>query len=223
MPILRKKGTMEIKKFVKRLMVYGSKKYGLLYDRWVIVGVRGIDFNNGIVKTNNDAINEYNDALFLIRTINRSLEFKVYSCTIDPGRYWLNQPMNPAGTARIIEGIYKYKLGMHRGHKALNQYAKVTVNRYSPHQNAKPWVKWKDEPFSLTQTGFFAIDIHAKSSSSKFVEMASAGCTVLNSTWTDPPWSEFYSTIEKAILDHSQAYICYCVVDQSSASSILSN
>ncbi|TGL36792.1 hypothetical protein EHQ52_02635 [Leptospira koniambonensis] len=222
MPILRKKGTMDTKKFVKRLMAYGSKKYGLLYDRWVIIGVRGIDFKDGIVKANNDAINEYNDALFLIRTVNKSLEFKTYSCTIDPGRYWLNKPMNPAGTARVAEGIYKYKLGMHRGHKAFNQYAKVTVNRYAPHQNTKPWFKWKDESSVVTQTGFFAIDIHAKSSSSKFVEMASAGCTVLNSTWTDPSWLEFYSTIEKAISAHSQAYICYCVLDQSTAATILS-
>ncbi|MGJ4748371.1 hypothetical protein ACQV5M_18560 [Leptospira sp. SA-E8] len=213
---------MGTKKFVKRLMAYGSKKYGLLYDRWVIVGVRGIDIKDGIVKANNDAINEYNDALFLIRAVNRSLEFKVYSCTIDPGRYWLNQPMNPAGTARIVEGIYKYKLGMHRGHKAFNQYANVTVNRYVPHQNAKPWFKWKDESISVTQTGFFAIDIHAKSGTSKFVEMASAGCTVLNSTWTDAPWLEFYTTLENAISAHLQAYVCYCVLDQSTAVIILS-
>ncbi|WP_367898822.1 hypothetical protein AB3N61_06605 [Leptospira sp. WS58.C1] len=213
---------MDTKKFVKRLMAYGSKKYGLLYDRWVIFGVRGINFKNGIIEANNDAINEYNDALFLIRIVNKSLEFKVYSCTIDPGRYWLNQPMNPAGTARIAEGVYKYKLGMHKGHKALNQYAKVTVNRYAPHQNAKPWFKWKDESFSVSQTGFFAINIHAKSGSSKFVEMASAGCTVLNATWTDQAWLEFYATIESAISTHSQGYICYCVLDQSVAVSILS-
>ncbi|PJZ49210.1 hypothetical protein [Leptospira saintgironsiae] len=212
---------MDNKKFIKELMRYGTEKYGLLYDRWVIFGVRGIDFLKEIL-VNNDAINEYNDAIFLVKNPNNGvLEYKTYSATIDPGRYWLVNPMNPSGTARIVEGIYKYKLGMHRGHKALNQYAKVTVNRYAIHQGSEPWFRWKDETPAVTQTDFFAIDIHAKGSSSKFVEMASAGCTVINSTWTDTGWRDFYSTVEAAL--SLRQYICYCVLDQSSAISILNS
>ncbi|TGK04161.1 hypothetical protein [Leptospira langatensis] len=198
-------------------MKYGEEKYGLLYNRWVLFGVRGISSEEGSVNLNNDAINEYNDALFLIRNLNGSLECKTYVCTIDPGRYWLNHPMNPNGTARIAEGVYKYTLGIHRGHKALTQYAKVTVNRYAIHGAGKPWFQWKSESPSMKDTGFFAIDIHAKSSTSKYVEMASAGCTVLNSTWTDEPWKEFYSIVDEAISSRLQPYLCYCVLNQDSA------
>lgn len=211
---------MDQKKFINSLMKYGTEKYGLIYDRWVIFGVRGVDFEKEVI-ANNDAINEYNDAIFLVRKASNGLEYKIFSCTIDPGKYWLLNPMNSNGTARIVEGIYKYKLGMHRGYKALNQYTKVTVNRYAVHKGGQPWFQWKDESPVMTQTDFFAIDIHAKSSSSKFVEQASAGCTVINSTWTDSPWKNFYSTVEESL--SSKPYICYCVLDQSSAISIFNS
>lgn len=205
-----------------KLMKYGTDKYGLEYEGWVIFGARGITTeNNDDISSNNDDINEYNDALYLIRSVGGKPEYKSYVCTIDPGLYWLQHPMNVNGTARIAQGIYKYKVGIHRGHQALTQYSKVTVNRYEPHSSDKPWFQWKDEPIAGKQTDFLAVDIHAKSSTSKFVDKASAGCTVINSTWTDPPWKDFFSTVETYLATEHKPYICYCVLDQDTAISLI--
>src|SRR5256885_1739574 len=41
----------------------------------------------------------------------------IFPATTDPGTYWLLSPMNPQGTAILMQGQYKgaYQIGLHRG------------------------------------------------------------------------------------------------------------
>ena len=63
-----------------------------------------------------------------------------WRATTEPGRYFTEHPVNPAGTARIEFGQYQaWPVGMHRGdHEALVQRGKVGLPRpqqgYDPHR-----------------------------------------------------------------------------------------
>lgn len=48
---------------------------------------------------------------------------KQWKATTDPGLYWLNNPMRKEGTAIMIPDQYlgAYKLGLHKGYRALEQ------------------------------------------------------------------------------------------------------
>jgi hypothetical protein len=54
-----------------------------------------------------------------------------WRATTEPGAYYTEHPVNPAGAARIEFGQYQaWRVGMHRGdHEALVQRSKVTVCR----------------------------------------------------------------------------------------------
>lgn len=99
---------------------------------------------------------------------------KVFKATTLPGRYWLENLMNPKGTAILQLGYYRdaYKLGFHKGKEALVQVAPVTVYR-DVILNGKA-----DLADDTVETGMFAINIHRAGFFSKYVGKWSAGCQV---------------------------------------------
>jgi hypothetical protein len=100
-----------------------------------------------------------------------------FPITSDPGTYWLENPMNPKGTAILKQGQYKdaYKVGLHQGkYKALKQAKPVTVLRQYDRKNELDFLNGKSD------TGMHGINIHRANSSgtTKTINKYSAGCQV---------------------------------------------
>ncbi|EQA43687.1 hypothetical protein LEP1GSC050_1341 [Leptospira broomii serovar Hurstbridge str. 5399] len=217
---------MNLPDLASKLIEYESRTYHDqsgkpiidLDNKFVIFGIRGYTLPNNLLTKNDDKINVYNDSLILLRKTSQ-LECHSYNATLDPGLTWLRMAMNPLGTARLKEGLYKYKIGIHRGHPALNQDSQVTVQRYKEHSDQSPWVSWKEEKPSVFQTGWFGIDIHAKSTPSEEVNAASAGCSVIDSTWDGALWKEFFGFIHS--VKATQSFYYYCVLDQATVDGLV--
>jgi hypothetical protein len=96
-------------------------------------------------------------------------------CTTDPGYFYLNKPINHIGTAILVGGSYKYKVGLHRNqYKALVQNSSVTVIRDADRNNVIDWAAKKE-------TGWYGINIHRAnvSNNAQNIENHSAGCQVI--------------------------------------------
>jgi hypothetical protein len=116
-----------------------------------------------------------------------------FSCTTDPGLYWLQHPMNVDGCAIMKEGHYPdvYKVGLHRGYKALQQIGNIHYVRDNNKDAVLDFEKGKDF------VGVFATNIHHASipEGSAIVDKWSAGCQVINKGW-----NEFIELCEKSKL-----------------------
>jgi hypothetical protein len=104
-----------------------------------------------------------------------------FSATTDPGQFWLLNPMNVKGCAIMKEGHYPnaYKIGLHKGYKALQQVNKITFFRDN---NLDATLDFKN---SLEIHDLIGANIHRASSvyTSTLVDKWSAGCQVINKNW----------------------------------------
>jgi hypothetical protein len=118
---------------------------------------------------------------------------KSWEATVDPGKYWLNKPMNQDGTAILVPDQYRgaYKIGFHRGYRALIQYKDVRVYRDN-NKNSKTEMDEK-----TIQEGMFHINIHRSSpyGESYLVEKWSAGCQVFKKL---EDYNEFMGLVKKS-------------------------
>lgn len=143
-----------------------------IYDRPYELNIIGI-------RSSSTVSNKFDDVLHVCyATQTGTWHQHIYPCTTDPGTYFLNHPMNKAGTALLKHGQYigAYQLGLHRGkYKALVQRKPVTV--YRSKNNSKDI----DSKTANIQTGYFGINIHHASGSgtSEDVNRWSAGCQVI--------------------------------------------
>jgi hypothetical protein len=100
-----------------------------------------------------------------------------------PFRNWYvaanpNSSINPKGLAILQPGKYSYKVGNHKGYKALVQDGSVTVQRYIPVLDPKD-AKFTTYSPGNAESGKFGINIHkAGSSGSERIDSYSAGCLV---------------------------------------------
>lgn len=104
-------------------------------------------------------------------------EHFAWKATTDPGTYWLNNPMQPQGTAILAQGNYPqaYSLGMHRGkYLALVQAKPVKIIRDYDRDATLDFLNGN------AFTGYFGINIHhAKGEgTTDRVDRYSAGCQV---------------------------------------------
>jgi hypothetical protein len=118
-----------------------------------------------------DSINVY------YKTSTGNWQLHSFAATTDPGTYWLENPLNPQGTAILKEGQYvsSYAIGMHRGkYEALVQVRPVTVLRDYDRNAVLYFLNGKAD------TGFFGINIHHAQAegTTKTVDKFSAGCQV---------------------------------------------
>ena len=133
-----------------------------------IIGIRSV----------NTVPNRFDDEIhvFFKNNGNQWVHY-IFPATTDPGTYWLKNPLNPQGTAILLQGQYQnsYQIGLHRGkYYALVQSKPVTVlrdydrNAILDFNNGKP------------ETGMFGINIHHASvnGTTKTVDNYSAGCQV---------------------------------------------
>lgn len=104
--------------------------------------------------------------------------YHIFRGTTDPGQFWLDNLMNPQGTAFLKNGQYEnaYAIGYHRGiYEALVQVKEVTVIRNYDRRGL----------FSLVETGLedkgmFGINVHraSQTGTTKTIDKYSAGCIV---------------------------------------------
>lgn len=151
---------------------YIAEKHNADLNKYTILGLRGMTLEDGFITGNQNKNNEWNDAIVIIG----KNKFLPHIGTVDPGNYWLQNPMNKDGTARIEPGDFIVTEGLHRGKRALIQYSDVTVRR---DEN-------KDKVFDNNDrlyTGKFAINVHFSSDLS-VVGTDSAGCIVFRYLWS---------------------------------------
>jgi hypothetical protein len=103
-----------------------------------------------------------------------------FPATTDPGTYWLQNPMNPQGTAILKQGQYigSHAMGMHRGkYLALVQQRPLTVMRDYDRNAILDFNNGREDK------GLFGINIHRaqETGTTKTVDHYSAGCQVFAS------------------------------------------
>lgn len=129
-----------------------------------------------------------------------------FSCTTDPGLFWLEHPITVEGCAIMKEGNYKdvYKIGLHKGYKALVQIGNIHYVRDNNKDGVLDFDKGKDF------FGVFATNIHhaAMPENSVIVEKWSAGCQVINKGW-----NEFIELCDKSKLITGRNLFSYTLIN----------
>jgi hypothetical protein len=134
-----------------------------------IIGVRSI----------NNKPNQFDDTIHVLyKRQDGQWISNSFAATTDPGTYWLQHLMNPAGTAILKPGQYKnsHRIGVHRGkYQALVQQNPVTVLRDTNKDAVVDYNSTKE------QIGVFGINIHRASVKgvTTFINNHSAGCQVI--------------------------------------------
>jgi len=106
------------------------------------------------------------------------LQGKVAPATTDPSTYFLQSPLNSAGTAILKSGQYKnaYKIGTHKGkYEALVQTGAPVTTIRDNDRNA--YINY----FAITTSGYYGINIHRASrgkNNAAYIDKDSAGCQV---------------------------------------------
>jgi hypothetical protein len=144
-----------------------------IYTRPYELNIVGIRADSTIPNRFDDEIH-----VFFKNNANQLIHY-IFPATTDPGTYWLKSPMNPQGTAILMQGQYKqaYQVGLHRGkYYALVQRSPITVMRDYDRNAILDFHNGKLE------TGLFGINIHRASinGTTKTVDNYSAGCQVFS-------------------------------------------
>lgn len=128
------------------------------------------------IRSNDEDTSKFNDVLLMFyQNKDKSWTIHTYKITTDPSNINLKNPINVNGTAILKEGQYKgaFKIGLHKGYKALVQNVPFTVIR-DLNKDGKINLKGR------TETGMFGINLHRASINGENEEVGlySAGCQV---------------------------------------------
>lgn len=127
---------------------------------------------------------------------------EIMEATTDPGVKYLENPMNSKGCAILCEGWHRrlWKLGLHKGYKALQQYSTCKVYRDN-NKDSHP-----DLNNSTIEEGMFGINLHHANANpgvlSPVVSTWSGGCIVIRRI---EDWNDFISVAQKCY-NHGQRY-----------------
>ena len=150
---------------------------------------KGHDLNIVGIRTKDMTANCFNDWITAFYLFQDAWSFFAFPATTDPGTFYRLNPENVKGTAILKPGQYRgaYKIGMHKGYKALEQQRPVTVYRDAN----------RDEVLDVSgmteETGIFGINIHHANAVRASTEVGkwSAGCQVFQ----DPDHFAFFLTL----------------------------
>jgi hypothetical protein len=161
----------------KNLQKVMNKKGYTFFD-----GNKQLNVNLIGIRRDNPGTNEFDDFFVMIYRDKKLKEVcEVFPVTTDPGEYWLENPMNPQGTAVLVPGQYRgtWQLGKHQNnYEALVQRKEVKVWRDN---NKDKVIDYKS--FHTISEGYFGINIHRSNPYDKsyLVNKWSAGCQVFQS------------------------------------------
>ena len=132
------------------------------------------DFHFVGIRSKKNEQNIFDDTFCLIN----GNDIKHFSCTTNPGTFWLLNLMNKKGAALLKPNQYvdTWAFGNHLGqYKAFIQIKPVEVFRDANLNSIA-------EESKVIDKGIFGINIHRASSNfiSKFIDKWSAGCQVIN-------------------------------------------
>jgi len=141
------------------------------YSRPNELNIVGIRADSTQPNAFDDSINVY------YKTATGDWQLHSFPATTDPGTYWLENPLNPQGTAILKAGQYlnSHSIGLHRGkYEALVQVRPVTVLRDYDRNAVLDFLNGKED------TGLFGINVHHAQAegTTKYVDKFSAGCQV---------------------------------------------
>jgi hypothetical protein len=137
----------------------------------------GYDLNIVGVRTKEFQANRFDDFITVFYRLHNEWIFNCFTCTTDPGSYWLENPMSGMGTAILKEGQYRgaFRIGRHkRKYAALVQNSPFTVIRDANRDTIL------DLDLGREETGMFGINIHRASEFHESIQVDkwSAGCQV---------------------------------------------
>lgn len=155
----------------------------------VFRNARGHDLNIVGIRTADLAPNTFNDWLTVFYTFEDVWNHFAFPATTDPGTYYRENPINVRGTAVMKSGQYRgaYKIGRHRGYKALQQKGAITVYRDADMDEEIDTLGVPED------TGIHAVNIHRANAVRPSVRVGrwSAGCQVVQ----DPDHFAFLLTL----------------------------
>lgn len=168
-----------------------------------VLGVRGHQLSLGPTAGND--VEAYDDLIVIIDGTGRAIN---YRASVDPTRYYIRNPVNPDGCARLRVGLYWFEKGLHRGHQAFTQNGPVVVERLD-----------KLGKIISIQAGEFGINLHSGGGTLEDTDRWSAGCQVIYSPeggW-DETWLHFEDTLSDALKLAKQTVFPYLLVDKLKA------
>ncbi len=157
-----------------------------------IVYVEGVNQNGSL---NNDEFNKFNDRriVFTIEDGVPTIQFNVLATT-EPGRFFTENPLNPAGAARIAFGQYKaWRVGTHKRGTSTAHEALVQVNDVAVHRDLnKDGKRTGDKIF--VSSGFGVNQHSGHNVDPNNIGKASAGCLVSQSNDDHKEFMRFVKT-----------------------------
>jgi len=151
--------------------LFNTKNYSYFTKGNYNLNIIGIRSNN-----NNKVTNKFDDVLVVIyRDNNDIITRKCFDITTEPGKFYMNNPINTKGTGILVPGQYKgcWEIGLHQGkYKALVQRKNVKVYR----DNNKNDI-YDINPETIDE-GVFGVNIHKAGNNSVQVDKWSAACQV---------------------------------------------
>lgn len=149
----------------------------------------GHDLNLFGIRNSGSRANSFDDWIGAFYWFDGVWNMFAFPGTTDPGTFYREKPLNVKGTAITKPGQYRraYKVGRHKGYKALQQIGPITVYR----DNNKDVEL--DTTGNVEDTGLHAVNIHRASRvrASTQVDKWSAGCQVFQ----DPDHFDFFMTL----------------------------
>lgn len=135
------------------------------------------DYNLNIfaIRDNDTKSNTFNDKFYAVFKASGEWKILSWSCTVDPGTYYRENPSNVDGTGILVPGQYRksHQIGLHQGkYEALVQRGPVSVYRDANKDDNL------DMDEATIQSGLFGVNIHHAGENSTQVDKWSAACTV---------------------------------------------
>ena len=163
------------------------------------------------VRRDNQGTNTFDDFLLVMYRDNDLMTSDRYNITTDPGKYWLQNPTNPKGTAVLAPGQYRstWQIGKHQGkYEALVQRKPVQVYR----DNDKDEVIDYNNITTLVDEGYFGINIHRSNpyDESYVVNKWSAGCQVFKKV---DDYNKFMQTCKDSAKIYGNSFT-YTLIDE---------
>jgi hypothetical protein len=155
------------------------------------------------IRSNNRKPNSFDDWIVAMWKYKGNWSFYLFEATTDPGLFWLQNPMNPKGTAIVKEGQYpgSHKLGKHNDqYKALQQCGNITVIR---DYNRDGSLDYQSD--RLDTGNDFCINIHRARLNGKsvLVDKWSAGCQVFADSFQ---FDQFIKMCDQAVVNWGNSF-----------------
>lgn len=139
-----------------------------------ILALKGLSLAGNHIIPNADKPDEFNDLFFFL--INNEVD--IYDGTVDPGRYYQDNPLNSRGCAHVAFTQHIYVPGYHnRKYKAFRaKDEKIWIYRAGDDNKFDP-----DD--SIKQESNTGVNLHMKYGQGEKIGKSSAGCMVIDHTY----------------------------------------